>query len=115
MAEARYFPEFAQAIKRYSNVKRSAEKKIQALLENPFGFGEPLKYDLLGLCSCPVKKGFIIIYVYCKECRIKGYEKINACEDCTQTPDEVVKFITIGPHDLAYKFAEKIDRTKPIT
>ena len=114
MAEARYFPEFLKALKKYSNVKKSAEKKITALLKNPLRFGEPLKYDLRGLNSCPVKKGFIIVYAYCRECRLKGYEEINACEDCEQTPDEVVKFITIGPHDLAYKLAEKVDRSKPI-
>jgi len=109
VAEARYTHEFIKALNKYSNAKKNAERKIDALLDNPFGFGEPLKHRLVGLSSCPVKKGFIIVYVYCRECRVKGYQKINSCEDCDQTPDEVVKFLTIGPHDLAYKLAEKIN------
>ena len=107
MAEARYLPEFAKALKKYSSIKRSAQRTIESLLENPLGFGEPLKYDLKGLSSCSVKKNFIVVYVYCRECRIKNYQKINSCADCPQTPDEVVKFLTIGPHDLAYKKARK--------
>lgn len=109
MAEPRYTPEFVKALNKYSNVKKSAQRKIEALLKNPLGFGEPLKHRLVGLSSCPVKKGFIIVYVYCKECRIKGYQSINSCKDCEETPDEVVKFLTIAPHDLAYKLAEKTE------
>ena len=108
MAEARYLPEFAEAIKKYSSVKKSAEKKIANLLKTPFSYGEPLKHSLEGLKSCPVKKNFILIYVYCRECRLKNYQNINACQDCDQTPDEVVKILTIGPHALAYKLAKKI-------
>ena len=108
MAEARYLPEFVSSLKKNSNIKRNAKKKIEQLLENPLGFGEPLRYSLEGLSSCPVRKNFILIYVYCRECRIKGYTRINACADCEQTADEVVKFLTIGPHDLAYKTAKKI-------
>ena len=109
MVEARFTPEFSKALKKYSNVKKSAQTKIDILLQNPLGFGEPLKYDLEGLSSIPVKRGFIVIYVYCKECRIKGYNIINNCKDCEQTPDEVVKFLTIGPHDKAYKASKTID------
>lgn len=108
MTEARYLPEFARALQRYSGIRKSAKRTVESLLENPLGFGEPLKYDLIGLSSCPVKKNFIIVYVYSRECRIKNYQKINACQDCAQTPNEVVKFLTIGPHDLAYKLAKKI-------
>jgi len=107
VVEARYFPEFVKAIKKYSNVKKNAKKTIENLLKNPLGYGEPLKHSLEGLCSCPVKRNFIMIYVYCRECRLKNYQNINACEDCTQTPDEVVKIFYIGPHDLAYKLSKK--------
>jgi len=108
VAEDRYLPEFAKAIKKYANIKKNAKKTIENLLENPLGYGEPLKHSLEGLNSCPVKKNFILIYVYCRECRLKNYHNINACQDCTQTPDEVVKILTIGPHNLAYKLAKKI-------
>ena len=108
MAEAKYLPEFVEALRKYSNIKSSAKNKIESLLNNPLGYGEPLKGALEGLCSCPVKKNFMIIYVYCRECRIKNYQSINGCRDCAQTPDEVIKFLTIGPHDLAYKLAKKV-------
>jgi len=109
VVEARFTPEFDAALIKYSNVKKSAQTKIGILCQNPLGFGEPLKYDLEGLSSIPVKKGFIIIYVYCRECRIKGYHKINNCHGCEKTPDEVIKFLTIGPHDKAYKASKTID------
>ncbi len=109
MVEARFTFEFAKALEKYSNVKKSAQNKIDILLQNPLGFGEPLKYDLEGLSSCPVKKGFIIVYVYCRECRIRGYNRINNCKDCEHTPDEVIKFVTIGPHDKAYNLSKKIN------
>jgi len=109
VAEAKYLPEFVKALNKYSNIKKSAKKTIENLLQNPLGFGEPLKYALKGLSSCSVKKNFIIVYVYCRECRIKNYQSINNCRDCNQTHDEIVKFLTIGPHDLAYKFVKKID------
>ena len=108
VTEARYLPEFQRSIQKYSHIKKAAKKKIETILQNPLGFGEPLKYDLRGLTSCPVKRNFILIYVYCRECRIKNYQSINACHDCGQTPDEVVKFITIAPHDLAYELAHKV-------
>ena len=94
-------PEFEKDLKRYSNIRKAVRKKIDNLLEAPMGFGEPLKGDLLGFSSCPVKKSFIIIYVYCKECRLR-YQEILKCPDCDKTPDETVIFLTFGPHDAAY-------------
>ena len=108
MANVKYLPEFKRALQKYASVKEDVEKKIQILLQNPLSFGEPLKYELTGLSSCPIKRNFILIYVYCRECRIKGYQEINACADCAETPDETVKILTFAPHDLAYKIAKKI-------
>lgn len=108
MADAEYLPEFVEALERYSSIKQSANNKIRMVLSNPLGFGEPLKGNLEGLCSCPVKKNFVIIYVYCKECRIKNYQETIGCGNCEETPDERVKFLTIGPHDEAYRVAKKI-------
>lgn len=110
MAIPRYYPEFVKALEKYSGIKKSVKKKIENLLINPLGFGESLKYELVGLNSCSVKKNFIIIFVYCRECRIKNYCMINDCKGCDTTPDEVVKFLTIGPHDVAYHLARKIDK-----
>jgi len=108
LAEAKYLPEFVEALKKHSNIRKSAKKKIESLLENPLNYGEPLKHELQGLSSFPVRKNFLIVYVYCRECRIKNYQEINCCKDCDNTPDEVVKFLTIAPHDLAYQIAKKM-------
>lgn len=108
MAEAIYLPEFSNALVKYSGIRKLLQKKIERLLDNPRGFGEPLKYDLEGLSSFPVRRNFIVIYVYCRECRIKGYQMLNDCPDCAQTSDEVVKFLTFGPHDSAYMTAKRV-------
>lgn len=108
MTNAKFLPEFKSALKKYSNAKKAVEEKINLLLQNPLGYGEPLKYNLTGLSSCSVKKNFILIYIYCRECRIKGYQQINGCGDCSSTPDETIKFLTFGPHDSAYNLAKKL-------
>jgi len=108
VAEAIYLPEFSVALKKYSGIKKTVRKKIEKLLDNPLGFGEPLKYDLEGLSSFPVKRSFIVVYVYCRECRMKGYQRLNGCPDCAQTSDETIKFLTLAPHDSAYTTAKKM-------
>jgi mRNA-degrading endonuclease YafQ of YafQ-DinJ toxin-antitoxin module len=100
-------PRFQKDLKKYSSVKRAAETKVSNLLESPMGFGEPLKDDLRGFSSCPVKKSFIIVYVYCRECRLKGYQSIRNCIKCNEIEDETVIFLAFGPHDTAYKEAKK--------
>jgi len=64
--------------------------------------GEPLKGNFRGFYSSPVKRNFIIIYLYCSICRKKGDEEYVACADCLETPDETIRFIIVGPHDVAY-------------
>jgi len=73
------------------------------ILENPIAFGEPLKGNWQGFYSCPVKRSFIIIYLYCDVCRKKGDDTVVTCFDCKDTPNQTVKFILLGPHDEAYK------------
>lgn len=108
MADVKYLPEFKRALKKYGSIKDSVKRKIDNLLQSPLNFGEQLKYELTGLDSCPIKRNFILIYVYCRECRIKGHQEINACADCVEILDETVKILTFAPHDLAYKIARKI-------
>ena len=72
------------------------------LTENPIAIGEPLKGNCQGFYSCPVKRNFIIIYLYCEVCRKKGDDAVVACSDCLETPDKTIKFVLLGPHDDAY-------------
>ncbi len=39
------------------------------ILQNPIGLGEPLKGIFRGYYSVPVKKNFLVIYLYCLICR----------------------------------------------
>jgi mRNA-degrading endonuclease YafQ of YafQ-DinJ toxin-antitoxin module len=72
------------------------------IIDNPIAVGEPLKGNLRGFYSCPVKRNFIIIYLFCEVCRKKGDNVIVDCADCRQTDDQTIKFILLGPHDKTY-------------
>jgi hypothetical protein len=55
-----------------------------------------------GFYCCPVKRNFIIIYLYCDVCRKKGDNVVVDCADCKQTDDQTIKFILLGPPDKTY-------------
>lgn len=93
---------FVQALRKHASIKKQVQKKVDMILENPIAFGEPLKGNWQGFYSCPVKRNFIIIYLYCEVCRKKGDDVVVACSDCTDTHDKTVKFVLLGPHDDAY-------------
>ena len=94
---------FVQAVRKHASIKKQVQKKVDMILENPIAFGEPLKGNWQGFYSCPVKRNFIIIYLFCEVCRKKGDDPVVACADCKDTPDQTVKFILLGPHDDAYR------------
>lgn len=93
---------FVCALTRYNSIKKTIKRKVDQIIENPLTFGEPLKGNFRGFYSCPVSKNFLIIYLYCKNCRKKGYDKILLCSDCDHCSDNTIKFIALGPHDSAY-------------
>ena len=73
------------------------------ILQSPVGAGEPLKGDLRGYCSAPLKKSFLIIYLSCLSWRQKGDDEIVRSHDCSSCADETLKLVQMGPHDEAYK------------
>lgn len=93
---------FLNALKKHSSIKKQVKKKVDMIIENPVAFGEPLKGNRQGFYSCPVKRNFIIIYLYCEICRKKGDDVVVACSDCLEMPDQTIKFVLLGPHDAAY-------------
>ena len=103
MIEAKFEAAFLQAVKKHASIKKLVQKKVDMILENPVAFGEPLKGNWQGFYSCPVKRNFIIIYLYCNVCRKKGDDSVVACSDCKKTSDQTIKFVLLGPHDDAYK------------
>lgn len=100
--ETKFEAAFIKAIKKHSSIKKLVQKKVDMIIENPVAMGEPLKGDLQGFYSCPVKRNFIIIYLYCAVCRKKKDDTIVLCDDCKDNADETLKFILLGPHDEAY-------------
>ena len=102
MMETRFEAAFVKALKKHASIKKLVRKKVDLILENPIALGEPLLGNWQGFYSCPVKRNFIIIYLYCDLCRKKGDDAVVACSDCNDTPDQNLKFVLLGPHDEAY-------------
>lgn len=100
--ETRFEAAFLKAVKKYAAIRRPVRKKVDMFIENPIAFGEPLKGNWQGFYSSPVKRNFIIIYLYCEACRKKGDDAFVACSDCRETPNETLKFVLLGPHDEVY-------------
>lgn len=72
------------------------------IIMNAIALGEPLKGNFRGYYSCPVRKNFLIIYLYCKVCRKKSDDKVVLCSECNKYLDDTIKFIDLGPHDEVY-------------
>ena len=106
--ETKFENAFLKAVTKYSSIKNPVRKKVDMIIENPIAMGEPLKGNWQGFYSCPVKRNFIIIYLYCALCRKKGDDSAVACSDCSITHDETLKFVLLGPHDEAYKIPPKL-------
>jgi mRNA-degrading endonuclease YafQ of YafQ-DinJ toxin-antitoxin module len=93
---------FVKSLKKHSSPKKFMKKKVDMIIEDSVALGEPLKSNFRGYYSCPVKKNFLIIYLYCWICRKKGDDQIVLCSDCHKCSDDTIKFIDLGPHDQAY-------------
>ena len=99
---ASFSDDFGDSLKKHSALKKIVQKKVDMILTNPVGLGEPLKGNLRGYYSVTVKKNFLIIYLYCLICRRRGDDKLVLCNDCLSCADETVKFVQLGPHHHVY-------------
>jgi len=70
---------------------------LRQIMEHPVELGEPLKGNLREFYAWPVKRNFIIIYLYCAAYRKKGDAEFVACSDCSITSDETIKFSCWDP------------------
>lgn len=102
LMEVKFEKAFLKAVKKHAGIKKQIEAKVRLIIEHPLELGEPLKGKLSGIYSCPVKRNFIIIYLYCSVCRKKGDDEFVDCSDCSETEDETLKFSILGPLDEAY-------------
>ena len=93
---------FLVALNKHASIKKLVKKKVDMIIDNPLTMGEPLKGNWQGFYSCPVKRNFIIIYLYCEVCRKKSDNTVVLCDDCNARSDKTLKFVLLGPHDQAY-------------
>lgn len=103
MMETRFEAAFLKAMTKHANIKKLIQKKVDMIISNPVAMGEPLRANWQGFYSCPVKRNFIIVYLFCESCRKKGDDAVVACADCRERPDKTIKFVLIAPHDNAYE------------
>ena len=101
--EALFEKAFVRALRKHTGIKKQVENKVRMIMEQPVTLGEPLKGNFRGFYSCPVKKSFIIIFLYCRSCRKKGDDAFVNCSDCCEHGDETIKFVLLGPHDETYE------------
>jgi len=101
--EALFEKAFVKALSKHAGIKKQVENKVRMIMEQPLALGEPLKGNFRGFYSCPVKRSFIIIYLYCWACRRKGDDEVVVCSDCDERDDETLKFVLLGPHDEVYR------------
>nr|MBF0223598.1 type II toxin-antitoxin system mRNA interferase toxin, RelE/StbE family [Desulfobulbaceae bacterium] len=57
---------FLKSLKKHSSIKKQVQKKVDMIIDNPLTVGEPLKGNWQGFYSCPIKRNFIIVYLYCE-------------------------------------------------
>ncbi|MBW2663968.1 MAG: hypothetical protein JRD93_18815 [Deltaproteobacteria bacterium] len=100
--KAEFEKAFLKGLRKHAGIKKQIKQKVRQIMEYPVELGEPLKGNLRGFYSCPVKRNFIIIYLYCDACRKKGDDEFVACSDCSTTSDETIKFLLMGPHNEVY-------------
>ncbi len=101
--EVLFSDSFVASLKKHASLKSAVRKKVDMIIANPVRMEEPLKGNFRGYYSCPVKRNFIIIYLYCLSCRRKKDQEIVLCHDCATCGDNTIKFIALGPHDKAYR------------
>lgn len=94
--------DFADSVKKHGSIKDAIRKKVDMIAESPIALGEPLKGNFRGYYSCPVRRNFLIIFLYCSICRKKKDDSIVLCADCSQCADNTIKFVALGPHDKVY-------------
>jgi mRNA-degrading endonuclease YafQ of YafQ-DinJ toxin-antitoxin module len=93
---------FKKSVKKYSSLKAAIKEKVDLIAEKQLALGEPLKGNLRGYYSFPVRRNFIVIYQYCKICRKKGDDEVVLCNDCATLEDDTIRFIALGPHGSVY-------------
>ena len=95
-----YGETFVKSLKKRAAIRKAVKARCEMIAGNPH-MGEPLKGNWRGYW-CPVKRNFIIIYLYCKACRSRGNDAVAHCAECEGMEEETIQFLYLGPHDRTY-------------
>ena len=102
--KAVYEKRFIRNLRRYSSLKMRIRQRAERIIHDPYNNTEALAdtsrgLNLIGCRSARVDRNFRIIFVVCEECR-----NFSDCEFCLceNFPDNMIVFLTIGPHEKAY-------------
>ena len=100
---------FQKNLRRYASLRKQIQQHVDEVLADPYSNSErlgkaPGGLDLRGCRSVRITQNFRLIFVVCEECR-----RIPACRYrfCDDLPDEMVVFLTVGPHQRAYALREE--------
>lgn len=112
----KFKPRFGEHIKRYAAMKKQIEKKIRAILEDPYHNTEPLQKrpqgDLRGIRSKRIDRNFRILFAICEECRgmFPDLHDKRACRSCDPNfPENTVVFFAVQPHAVVYDAPKPLD------
>jgi len=109
-------PRFDENFKRYAAMKKQIEKKIRAILADPYHNTEALQKrphgDLRGIRSKRIDRNFRILFAICEECRVMlpDLHDKRACRSCDpKFPGNTVVFFAVQPHDVVYDASKPLD------
>jgi Txe/YoeB family toxin of Txe-Axe toxin-antitoxin module len=112
----RFKPQFIKDVKKYASKKKQIEKKVQAIIEDPFHNTEPLEehneFDLQGIRSKRVDRNFRILFAVCGECRnlYPDSEEDRPCSKCApEFDDDTIIFYVVRPHKIVYKTKKPLE------
>jgi mRNA-degrading endonuclease RelE of RelBE toxin-antitoxin system len=95
--------QFGKLVKKDAQLRQRVESKTRDIMEDPFRNSEELVAAFKGKRRIYIgKAGYRLIYCVCRECRGKGYSKINSCLDCDGKNDDAIVFFDILHRSTAY-------------
>lgn len=103
-----YLSQYSELYIKHYRILRSLQTRIgnieKRILTDPYANTERLTFkkgfNLNGCRSAHVGRNFRIVFVVCEECRKEPECEYCYCKDLT---DQTVVFLTVGPHEKAYK------------
>ena len=104
-----YSPTFFKNYDRHGNKRKKIDGLIDEILADPFSNTEPLGHkegkDLRGLRSVRIDRNFRILFCVWEEYQSKTAKVLPLLPQTLQEkmPKNSVVFLTVGPHEKAYK------------